>query len=170
MGRKTTSKRIKGNRLKTVLKNRGYSISKTAIEIGYTREAISKSINNNRMDITMLDIICKFLNISPRYIEGIENEISTYNIYSVSDTLIAAKHNKYDLLEKYLKKSYFLDETTKEKRFLKRLDSLSYFIDNQLQENKKGFLKKIDSDINKLIKEYSEVEESNNGKRKKESS
>lgn len=101
MGRKKTSKEIIGKRLKEILDSENYSISKLAIKIGYTREAISKSINNNKMDTTMLDIICKFFNVSPRYIEGIEKDITTYNaynVYSFTDTLVQSSSNKYDFM------------------------------------------------------------------------
>lgn len=169
MGRKKTSKEIIGKRLKEILDSKNYSISKLAIKIGYTREAISKSINNNKMDTTMLDIICKFFNVSPRYIEGIEKDITTYNVYSVTDTLVQSSSNKYDLLQGYLEETFYIDDKSKEKKFLKKLVSSSAYVEKELQNDNKKFLSKLDNDIHNLINQYAKGD-AKNGKCKKENS
>lgn len=89
IGRPASSVSINGTRLQNYLDSIGWSQSKLAlsisndqsIKVSPSRQAISRSINNSWMDESLLDAVCKKLNIDRIYFEGgsIEWEGQTSN-------------------------------------------------------------------------------------------
>ena len=69
-GRKESSVSIESDRLRSILKDRGYTITSLAKAIGYDRSGVSTSINKGRMDIGMLEKIGEKLNVHTLYIRG----------------------------------------------------------------------------------------------------
>ena len=87
IGRPASSVSINGTRLQNYLDSIGWSQSKLAlsisndqsIKVSTTRQAISRSIKNSWMDESLLDAVCKKLNIDRMYFEDIPIDWGTDN-------------------------------------------------------------------------------------------
>lgn len=81
MGRKENSVPVNSERIESRRKEKGYSKASLAREIGYSREAVTRSINNGYMDIGMLEHIAKALDCYPTYLQGTYDGDSPHSDY-----------------------------------------------------------------------------------------
>ena len=78
MGRKGSSVTIDSAIIRRELDEHNYSKASIAKKIGYSREAVTKSINKGIMDIGMLEKIAQLLNVMPEYLQGLISQKMPY--------------------------------------------------------------------------------------------
>lgn len=86
MGRKNSSVPIDTERIEKLLKEKKLTKSALAKTIGYSREAISKAINQGFMEMGMLEKISEVLDRMPAYLQGKTTVEHPYSDYVFSRT------------------------------------------------------------------------------------
>lgn len=71
MGRKNSSVKVDSGTIEQLLKEQNQTKASIAKKIGYSREAVSKSISKGIMDIGMLQKLAEALDRYPAYLQGI---------------------------------------------------------------------------------------------------
>ncbi len=106
MGRKSTSVSISKKRLTDILEEHDLmNYAELGRILGYARETITRSINNECMDIHLLDAICRLVNVSPRFITGDTDERAPYTAghsigAGMNDKTIEELQRKVESLER----------------------------------------------------------------------
>lgn len=99
-GRPSTSVFIRGDILLEIMEDKGYTRASLAREIGSTRQAITRSINDKWMEEELLKHVCRFLDVAPSFIRGEEKHSEAVYDCNLKEVLKDAPLDDYEKIIK----------------------------------------------------------------------